>query len=211
MCFDATSILERAIMCSCYDPTSNLVSHWSSSFHLILWNALHGTTTTNWNLQVGDQLIQRLRSPVRVAFSYGIEHSHCDSMKYDLMLHWITMSYADLVWKCLMYGTARSLLSWPKLSCIILRKICFCYNRGRLYLSSIRHLVGTIIPCVHVRGISEFSICMMIDSRTVDIPISFICAHASSLSFVVGPPNSTTHKGPDNRCGEDTIFDVLPS
>ena len=36
------------------------------------------------------------------------------------------------------------------------------------------------------------------------------CGHASDSSSL-GPPNSTTWKGLDNRCGEDTTFDVLPS
>ena len=36
------------------------------------------------------------------------------------------------------------------------------------------------------------------------------CAHVSNLSSV-GPPNSTTCKGPDKRCGDDTMFDVLLS
>ena len=34
------------------------------------------------------------------------------------------------------------------------------------------------------------------------------CAHTSNLSSI-GPPNSTTRKGPDNHCGEDAMFDVL--
>ena len=34
--------------------------------------------------------------------------------------------------------------------------------------------------------------------------------HASNLSSI-SPPNSTTCKGPDNRHGEDTMFDVLLS
>ena len=46
-------------------------------------------------------------------FSYGIRHGiqhiHCDSMKYDLMLHWITMNIPYPVpypvWKCLPYGS----------------------------------------------------------------------------------------------------------
>ena len=42
------------------------------------------------------EVIGRMRTPVREAFScgirHGIRHIHCDSMKYDLMLHWITMN-----------------------------------------------------------------------------------------------------------------------
>ena len=46
-------------------------------------------------------------------FSYGIRqgirHNHCNSMKYDLMLHWITMNmpYPEPypVWKCSPYGS----------------------------------------------------------------------------------------------------------
>ena len=34
-----------------------------------------------------------MRTPVREAFSYGIWHI-CDSMKYELMLHWVTMKCA---------------------------------------------------------------------------------------------------------------------
>ena len=35
-----------------------------------------------------------LQTPVCEAFSYGYGIFHCDSMKYDLVLHWITMKYA---------------------------------------------------------------------------------------------------------------------
>ena len=42
-------------------------------------------------------------------------------------------------------------------------------------------------------------------SKKIDMPISFTC-HASNLSSV-GPPNSATHKGSDNRRGEDARFD----
>ena len=38
-----------------------------------------------------EQIIGRMSTPVREAFSYGIRHGirhiHCDSMMYDLMLH----------------------------------------------------------------------------------------------------------------------------
>ena len=51
----------------------------------------------------------RMRAPVREAFSYGILrgilHIHYDSMKYDLMLQWITMNMPYPVWKCLPYGS----------------------------------------------------------------------------------------------------------
>ena len=58
-------------------------------------------------------ILGRMRTPVREAFSYGIRHGiryiHCDSMKYDLMLHWITMNMPYAVpypvWKCLPYGS----------------------------------------------------------------------------------------------------------
>ena len=58
-------------------------------------------------------MTRRMRTPVREAFSYekrhGIRHIHCDSMKYDLMLHWITMNMLYAVpypvWKCLPYGS----------------------------------------------------------------------------------------------------------
>ena len=50
-----------------------------------------------------------MHTPVRESFSYGIRHIHCDSMKYDLMLHWITMNMPYPVpypvWKCLPYGS----------------------------------------------------------------------------------------------------------
>ena len=57
-----------------------------------------------------------MRPPVRKVFSYGIRHGirhiHCDSMKYDLMLHWITMNMPYTVpypvWKCLPYGSVHS-------------------------------------------------------------------------------------------------------
>ena len=46
-------------------------------------------------LEYGDVVwgssLGRMRTPVQEAFSYGIRHEirhiHCDSMKYDLMLH----------------------------------------------------------------------------------------------------------------------------
>ena len=58
-------------------------------------------------------ILGRMRTPVREAFSYGIRqgirHIRCDSMKYDLMLHWITMNMPYPVpypvWKCLPYGS----------------------------------------------------------------------------------------------------------
>ena len=37
-----------------------------------------------------------------------------------------------------------------------------------------------------------------------------LCARASNL-VPVGPPDSTTRKGPDNHYGEDAMFDVFPS
>ena len=56
--------------------------------------------------------------------------------------------------------------------------------------------------------ISKLLICTKDDSRTVGKPISFIY---TCVTFVisVGPPNSTTCKGPDN-CGEDAVFEILP-
>ena len=54
-------------------------------------------------------IIGRMRTPVREVFSYEIRHSiqyiHCDSMKYDFMLHWITMNVPYPAWKCLPYGS----------------------------------------------------------------------------------------------------------
>ena len=55
-------------------------------------------------------VIGRMRTPVGEAFSYRIPHRirqiHCDSMKYDLMLHWITMNMAPYpVWKWAPYGS----------------------------------------------------------------------------------------------------------
>ena len=55
----------------------------------------------------------------------------------------------------------------------------------------------------------ELSICMTDESRTVELTLES-CAHASTLSSV-GHPDSTTRKGPDNRCGDDATFDVLQS
>ena len=45
-------------------------------------------------LQVNCDKIGRLRTPVREAFSYGIRMLPCDSMKYHLMRHRITIKYA---------------------------------------------------------------------------------------------------------------------
>ena len=78
-------------------------------------------------------ILGRMRTPVREALSYeiqhGIWHIHCDSMKYDLMLYWITMNmpypvpYA--VWKCLPYGSTHPpYCSWQH--CI------FCIKTGYL-------------------------------------------------------------------------------
>ena len=55
------------------------------------WLYVRSNTKNAKSLSIG-----RMRTPVREAFSYGIRHGirhiHCDSMKYDLMLHWITMN-----------------------------------------------------------------------------------------------------------------------
>ena len=58
-------------------------------------------------------LLERMRTPVREAFSYGIRHRirhiHCDSMKHKVILHWITMNMPYAVpypvWKRLPYGS----------------------------------------------------------------------------------------------------------
>ena len=55
----------------------------------------------------------------------------------------------------------------------------------------------------------ELSICTTDESRTVEWHFES-CVHASTLSSV-GPSNSTTRKGPDNRRGDDATFDILPS
>ena len=55
----------------------------------------------------------------------------------------------------------------------------------------------------------ELSICPTDESRMVEWHFE-PCAHAPTLSSV-GPSNSASHKGPDNRCGDDATFDVLPS
>ena len=69
---------------------------------------------------VASLTLGRMRTPVRKAFSYGIRHGirhiHCDSMKYDLMLHWITMNMPYPVpypvWKWLPYGSTHPPYSW---------------------------------------------------------------------------------------------------
>ena len=73
--------------------------------------------------------------------------------------------------------------------------------------------------------VSYYKLCMIVSWQCHQIIASFwfarrmilgrfewqfhSCAHASNLSSV-GPPNSTTHLEPDNPCGEDATFDVLP-
>ena len=39
-----------------------------------------------------EEILGRMRTPVREAFSYGTRHIHCDSMKHKVILHWITMN-----------------------------------------------------------------------------------------------------------------------
>ena len=60
-------------------------------------------------LFIRNPIIGRMRTPVREAFSYGIRHIHCDSMKHKVILHWITMNMPYAVpypvWKCLPYGS----------------------------------------------------------------------------------------------------------
>ena len=60
------------------------------------------------------KILGRMRTPVREAFSYGIRHIHCDSMKRKVILHWITMNMLFplpySVWKCLPYGEYASSL-----------------------------------------------------------------------------------------------------
>ena len=55
-------------------------------------------------------LLQRLRSPVREAFSYGTRAGifHCAPMKYDFMLHLMTMKYVISHMR-MAHGTAQSL------------------------------------------------------------------------------------------------------
>ena len=65
----------------------------------------------------------RMRTPVRDPFPYGIRHEirhiHCDSMKYDLMLHWITMNmpypvymYATFIFECRPDGGSKMGACW---------------------------------------------------------------------------------------------------
>ena len=61
-----------------------------------------------WDLWVVEVIWDCVLPYVRHFHSrYGI--FHCGSIKYDLMLHWITMKYAVSIRKCLTYGTAQSL------------------------------------------------------------------------------------------------------
>ena len=100
-------------------PTINLAAekcytwyHKSPNPCLMVWSII-ACSMCMCKAQVSWFSIGRMRTPVREAFSYGIRHGirhiHCDSMKYDLMLHWITMNMPYPVpypvWKCLLYGS----------------------------------------------------------------------------------------------------------
>ena len=77
----------------------------------------------DWSMDIYDFCfdwsIGRMRTPVREAFSYWvrheIRHTHCDSMKHKVILHWITMNMPYpvpyLVRKCLPYGTTHRPIS----------------------------------------------------------------------------------------------------
>ena len=93
-----------------------VLSFVSYCFCNLLTAPIFGTKITNsdgFSTKVALWIIGRMRTPVREAFSYGIRHGirhiHCDSMKYDLMLRWITMNMPYPVpypiWKCLPYGS----------------------------------------------------------------------------------------------------------
>ena len=59
-------------------------------------------------------IIGRMHTPVLEAFSYGIRHIHCDSMKHKVILHWITMNVPYPIWKWIPYrGTHPPYSLWP--------------------------------------------------------------------------------------------------
>ena len=69
---------------------NSIVTTWEDTRYL-------GHYTQSLCRNQGDtDTLGRMCTPVREAFSYGIQHGirhiHCDSMKYDLMFHWITMN-----------------------------------------------------------------------------------------------------------------------
>ena len=111
----------------------------------------------------------RMRTPVRDPFSYGIRHGirhiHCDSMKYDLMLHWITMNrpmpypVPHPVWKCLPYGSTHppySVSKWLETNvlkhCLIwLTSLLYTYSSGyRLYLKLHIQTYNLTIPHINL-------------------------------------------------------------
>ena len=98
-----------------------VVSHWVPASPgvvavtiLLSWSSMYCKCIiyrfqSSDRLKCGLQALGRIRTPVREAFSYGIRHIHCDSVKYDLMLHWITMNMPYAVpypvWICIPYGS----------------------------------------------------------------------------------------------------------
>ena len=108
---------------------------FSSLIMLIEWLPLLQPKERNRLFRSG--IIGRMRTPVREAFSYGIRHGirhiHCDSMKYDIMLHWITMNMPYSVWKCLPYGSTHPPYWWLQTSVTSAQRLPF-YYRVILYL-----------------------------------------------------------------------------
>ena len=101
----------------------------------------------------------------------------------------------------------RNVLVLVKTGTFLVNQYCL-----KIYILSSVIQKYTILECKNglvLSNTSELSICTMHDFRTVGMPISFMYA---CVKFVIrGPPNSTTLKGPDNHCGEDASFDILPS
>ena len=103
-------------------------------------------------VRVQKDIVGRMRTPVREAFSYGIRHGirhiHCNSMKYDLILHWITMNMPYPVpypvWKCLLYRSTHPPSFLSKFHNFPLKHK---YFPGRSFLNS--PLFPTLLHCIH--------------------------------------------------------------
>ena len=90
---------------------------WYGVWFLMVW-PWFGHSSLNHNEYAVSSAVSRMKMPpvrehasslISYGIRHGIRHIHCDSMKYDLMLHWITMNMPHPVpypvWKCLPYGS----------------------------------------------------------------------------------------------------------
>ena len=145
-----------------------------------------------WN-----DIIGRMRTPVREAFSYGIRHVirhvHCDLMSYDQ----IRVKPYRGVAKCGIWYLAECILWNAKISCKSLQKSDWSYGNERKNVSHKSHSVY-LIKSVNKRGerssqsydnfnVSPYGTCYH----------SFVCA---AVAYEI--------KDVDCRTGEHTAYDT---